>query len=868
MSRYRLHMTTVVCLAGLLLAIGCDTAWTESPDSIVTIPSQRPYENPGVIMGDPGSDIGPLTVQVFSPIKRGALGRNGRRDPVEGARVTFKFKEDWEDFLFEKKPKKKPASTPEEEQQFEAEYRAELEKWKRAKGAASKHAPKILKVENDSSNGVDELTVTTKEDGLATVWVKLGNFVGSYRLEAQFDNNMGLSKNVNFWLYSGVKVVPELLQREGPSGSKIDIGVQVKKISSDGKPTEDNDCDVWFQSNAKNKPFWRSENTEDEGSARIEITLGPRTGSHQVVAELEPKKTLAPIRGVVIDYYSLNWAQVALYALAAMVFVVVGLRLMGSGLVVALHPVLHLPTGDFTRGKMRGFLGGVMEGALFLSSSAVNSRLVHFANGGLLMAAGAAAQLLGAQLGKSILLQVLAFNLVTVAAMPLIALGAGLRIFSGRSSSKYWGSIFMGLGLVVLGWVVFLELAAIAWNSPTFTQTLQTNWDPLAGDGHFIPLFLRTVLYATLLSTVLRSSTLLVLPAAAFAGTGVISPVAFLAVLAGSAMGATLGVFIASLRRGREARRTALVSFVFQAIGAVWLSGLSWISVPGESLPLVMADNLFPGELFHSIPENVTNHLATSQTLFHLINGVLLLAILPLALRLVDRILPRDPVNDDVKPYRLDPNLAEVPSLGLAQATREAVYLVELIRKTLAESFDTFRYQDLNLAEQISRRDESIMTIQREISQYLMDLARSTLSQKEVSRLHILQAAVGNLVRLVKDGEALREQTLLSIEEKIETPEEALRDLTELYELLMAQFENVLQILENPDRRVEETAVKLGERLARSGTRIEAAWLQKATPGEVPTTAFLISREAYRTLANATGHLAHIAERMRVLASR
>ena len=84
----------------------------------------------------------------------------------------------------------------------------------------------------------------------------------------------------------------------------------------------------------------------------------------------------------------------------------------------------------------------------------------------------------------------------------------------------------------------------------------------------------------------------------------------------------------------------------------------------------------------------------------------------------------------------------------------------------------------------------------------------------------------------------------------------------------MAQFENVLQILENPDRRVEETAVKLGERLARSGTRIEAAWLQKATPGEVPTTAFLISREAYRTLANATGHLAHIAERMRVLASR
>jgi phosphate:Na+ symporter len=861
MSRILRSLPALACVLVALSTTGCGVGSSESSDGVIVIPSKRPYETPGVVMGKPGERVGPLTVQVLGPVIRGEPGRNGGRDPVEverNVKVTFKFKDDYKAFLRPKESKSEPDSDSDTDSEAETDNATEV---------AYDLAPRVLENLEDAA-GKEELEVPVKANGFASVWVRLGKFVGSYRLEAQIDNELGVSKKVNFWLYSGVKIVPDRSQREGPSGSKIRLGVQVSRVTRAGNVKSDNDCVVWFHSEARNDPFWRSEETEDEGSARIEVSLGPRTDQHHLVAELEPKKPIAPIRGVVIDYYSINWTQITLYIFGAVLFVVVGLRLMGGGLLVALHPVLHLPTGDFTRGRLRGFLGGTAEGGLFLSSASVTSRLVHFANGGLLIATGAATQLLGAQFGKTLLLQIVAFDLIGTMAMPLLAVGTLLRIFSAPYGLRHWGSIFMGLGLVLLGWVVFLEVADIAWRSPGFTETLQDNWDPMTADGIAIPIFLRTLFYALIVSAFLRSSTLLVLPAAAFTAVGVTSPVAFISILAGADIGASIGTLVGSLRYGREARRTALSNLVFQCFGSVWLSVISWIPAAGSSIPLFVAEWLTPGKLFHPSPENVSHHLATLQTVFHLFNGVVLLAAMPLAMRLVDRILPRDPVNDDLKPYRLDPNLAEVPSLGLAQATREAVYLVELVRKTLAESFDTFRYQDLNLAEQISRRDESITTIQREISQYLMDLARNTLSKKEVSRLHILQAVVGNLVRLVKDGEALRDQTVLTIEEKVETPGAALRDLTELYDLLMSQFENVLQILENPDRRVEETAVKLGERLARSGTRIESAWMQKTTPGEVPTTAYLIAREAYRTLASATGHLAHIAERMRVLASR
>ena len=143
-----------------------------------------------------------------------------------------------------------------------------------------------------------------------------------------------------------------------------------------------------------------------------------------------------------------------------------------------------------------------------------------------------------------------------------------------------------------------------------------------------------------------------------------------------------------------------------------------------------------------------------------------------------------------------------------------------------------------------------------------------------------LQAAIGNLVRIGEEGERLRDLALIAVEEKIEVPEEILRDLTELYDLLISQFENILSLLESPDLRIEENAVKMGERLARSAARIEGNWVQRIRPGagtgteaatpmaDVPDATLAICREAYSHLALVARHLGHIAERMRVLSVR
>src|SRR5258706_7508956 len=111
----------------------------------------------------------------------------------------------------------------------------------------------------------------------------------------------------------------------------------------------------------------------------------------------------------------------------------------------------------------------------------------------------------------------------------------------------------------------------------------------------------------------------------------------------------------------------------------------------------------------------------------------------------------------------------------------------------VASSLDACRSRDRKPAEQGTRGEESIAGVHRDLSQYLLRVGENDLSRREASRLEILQAAVGNLVRIGAQSERLRDLTLREVEENWELPEDVGRDLNEMYDLVMAQFDNVLQ---------------------------------------------------------------------------
>ncbi|HBO51012.1 MAG TPA: hypothetical protein DD471_03430, partial [Planctomycetes bacterium] len=98
------------------------------------------------------------------------------------------------------------------------------------------------------------------------------------------------------------------------------------------------------------------------------------------------------------------------------------------------------------------------------------------------------------------------------------------------------------------------------------------------------------------------------------------------------------------------------------------------------------------------------------------------------------------------------------------------------------------------------------------------------------------------------------------------------RDLGEIYELVMSQFSNILTLLRSPTNRLEESAVKTVERMAKFRSRLETQWKQRIERANensedqvllhVQTSAY---QQAFDALFQAAAHLGHIAERMRLL---
>ncbi|MGH9360469.1 MAG: hypothetical protein ACRD2T_01025, partial [Thermoanaerobaculia bacterium] len=382
---------------------------------------------------------------VLSPPIRGVLGRTGFRDPVPRTEVWFEVRDAEEG---------EPAPTIEE-----------------TKPPARPGEAKVL------------AKVLSDDLGLAMVHVRLPATIGSWRIRAGVRDQFAEEKTVAFQVVSGLKVIRSGV--ENSVGRRVEVALKVfgpAKPTKDGLKAEPLDrFPVQFQVPPESDARLGGDRLADqirttsEGIVPANLTLGLRSSAYYVLAQPrgDPEETDHwKLPAVLLTGIAIDWTRAAASLLGGLLLILLGLWLLGHGLLNLLGPALALPVTALARGRLRGLGGGFLAGAMFQSSASVTSRLVSFANGGLLAASGAAAMLLGANLGRTVLPQALAFPISPVA-VPLLALGI-LGLFLPRRLGLYaWGWVLLGAGLAVLGSWLLEGAADIYRLSPSLRESLK-----------------------------------------------------------------------------------------------------------------------------------------------------------------------------------------------------------------------------------------------------------------------------------------------------------------------------------------------------------------------------------------------------------
>ena len=150
-----------------------------------------------------------------------------------------------------------------------------------------------------------------------------------------------------------------------------------------------------------------------------------------------------------------------------------GLHMVQSGIMRAFGPDLRRLLSRALRNRFAAFGGGLGLTALLQSSTATGLITASFAAEGTVGLVPALASMLGANVGTTLIVQVLSFN-IAAAAPVLFVVGLVAFRAGARSRIKDLGRVAIGLGLMLLALHILIDSLAPAEQAPAVRALLRS----------------------------------------------------------------------------------------------------------------------------------------------------------------------------------------------------------------------------------------------------------------------------------------------------------------------------------------------------------------------------------------------------------
>ncbi|GAC1604838.1 MAG: Na/Pi cotransporter family protein [Ramlibacter sp.] len=422
--------------------------------------------------------------------------------------------------------------------------------------------------------------------------------------------------------------------------------------------------------------------------------------------------------------------------LAAIALLVWGTQLVRTGILRVFGANLRHVLAHSISNRYTAALSGIGVTALIQSSTATALIVSAFVAQGLVTLPLALAVMLGADVGTSLMVVVFSFDLSWLSPL-FIFVGVVLFIARQSSPAGRFGRVLIGLGLMLLALRLVSEATAVLTKGPVIKALLAS----LSSD------LMLEIFVGALLSVISYSSLAIVLLTATLATSGVVPLDVALGLVLGANLGSGLLAVLTTLRAPIEARQVPLGNLVFKTLGLL------------ITMPLI-------GHWLHSV-RPILGETTRVVVLFHLgfniLVGMLFIGFTGPVARRVALWLPK-PERKLVagRPHHLDPSALATPSLAISCAAREALHQADLVETMLVGTLAVIRNNDLRLAEELRRLDDSVDELYSAIKYYLTKISREALSEEESRRWTDIISFTINMEQV---GDII-ERILLDIEDK------------------------------------------------------------------------------------------------------
>ncbi|MET0527899.1 MAG: Na/Pi cotransporter family protein [Microvirga sp.] len=437
-----------------------------------------------------------------------------------------------------------------------------------------------------------------------------------------------------------------------------------------------------------------------------------------------------------------------------------GIQMVSVGVQRALGSNLRRLIAIGLRDRWRAFAVGLGMTSLLQSSTATALMVSSLAAGGAVDLVPALATMLGANVGTTLIVQAMSFDISLV--FPLLIFAGVVAYRSGhRAILRDAGMALVGLGLMLLALHLLVGTMQPVESSHALREFLHSvTFDPLLN-----------VLLAALLSWAAHSSVAAMLFIISLAGAGVINADAAVAMVIGANLGSALNPLVDAIGKDRTRLRLPVGNLVNRLVGCLLFVPF----VPTISAALI------------SIGETPSRAAANFHLLFNVVLAGLFIAILPLVARMLTRAFPTSAHTGDLgAPQYLDESALSAPTVAVSNAAREVLRMADVVEAMLRGSRSAFRLDDRDKVAEISAMDDVLDRLFGAIQRYLGKIDCEALNEEAERRVAEILALAINLEHIgdVIDKN-LMELAAKRIKHQLKLPTDSILEIETMHERLL-----------------------------------------------------------------------------------
>lgn len=473
------------------------------------------------------------------------------------------------------------------------------------------------------------------------------------------------------------------------------------------------------------------------------------------------------------------------------------MHLMSEGLKIAAGSKMKQLIEVLTNTPIKALLCGIILTIMVQSSSTTTVMVVGFVNASLMTLYQAAGIILGSDIGTTVMAQIIAFDITAYSSI-FIGLGTFMALFSKKKRMKDWGSILLGFGILFFGISTMSSAVKPLNDSPEFIDMLLTyGKNPIIG-----------LLVATGMTAILQSSGAVIGLIQALAISGVFSATTgteaiqiCTPLIIGSNIGTCVTALLSSIGTSNTAKDAAYLHLFVKIFGAIWVMPLIMflnsafpVNPIYELIVRISGNMTLNGEV---IP-NVARQIAMAHTFFNIANTIVLFPFLKYMVRLVEKILPPEPVEEGL---HLDERVLNTPAVALGHVQDELVKMSRITAKNFGRAMDAVLTLNEKKINKVHQMEGVIDEFEHGIQEYSARISNLNMSQNQNETVAYIMENSHTLERIGDHANNIADLAESMIEKDKTFTDGMIGAMWEIKDRIGKILDEVTIILSNPEQK-------------------------------------------------------------------